>query len=377
MRVLFLTRYPVAGASSRYRVFQYIPALRSMGITCDVQSFMDDDLYALSFSSGKGLRKAWTTAGAVLRRIRAVLAAGQYDIVYMQRALLPFGPPVLERWLKAKGARLVFDYDDALFINKPSRYNALSTWLRSGERTYDIFALSDCVVAGNDYLRDVAARHARQAVTVEVAEDTDRIAMRAPHRNAGPLTIGWLGSTSTVKYLGLIADVLRVIQRRYPHVELEVVGGAGFDLDGVNIRHTPWSLDGELEALRRFDIGIMPLPLEEWSKGKSGGKARTYMAAGIPAVCTRIGYNTELIRHGETGMLCEIAAEWQDALIALIEQPELRQCLADAARADVIRRFDLHGQAAKLATVFHCLKNDTSIYDHIDFHQQRAAVPNP
>lgn len=356
LRILFLTRYPAAGASSRYRVFQYLPLLRSQGLECDVQSFMDDRLYQLSFSHGRTPAKLWHTIKATLRRVVAVLRHRRYDIVYMQRELLPFGPPLLERWMKRRGALLLFDYDDALFIKKASRYNPLATLMRAPDKVIDIFRIADCVVAGNDWLRDQAlSQGARRAVTIEVAEDTVRIRMHAPHSNERPVTIGWLGSSSTVKYLRLIEPVLQRVSGRYPSVRFEIMGGGQFHMDGVRWSVVDWSLDGELAALQRYDIGLMPLPLEEWANGKSGGKARTYMAAGVVPICTAIGYNLELIDHGRTGFLCQDPDGWFDAISRLVEDAGLRQAMATAARAEVESRFSVAGQVAMLKDLFESL----------------------
>lgn len=349
LRVLFLTRYPLEGASSRYRVYQYLPHLKALGVDCTVSSFMSPAMYRLSFTPGRLFSRVIGTISATARRLAILAGSRRYDVIYMQRELFPFGPAMVERWLKWRGARLVFDYDDALFIHKPSRFSRIASWLRSAGKTYEIFALSDCVMAGNNYLRDVALAYAPRAVTFEVAEDTDRIAMRPPQSNDGGVTIGWLGSKTTVEYLGLIEPALRTIVERFPFVRLSIMGGGEFNLPGLPVEHLEWSLDGELQALRTFDIGIMPLPAEDWSLGKSGGKARTYMAAGIPAVCSRIGYNIDLIRHGETGMLVETQEDWIEALSALIMSPDLRQRIGEAARADVMARFPLRGQAEAMA----------------------------
>jgi glycosyltransferase involved in cell wall biosynthesis len=346
--VLFLTRYPVEGASSRYRVFQYIPLLEAMGVACEVQSLMDKRLYALTFSSGRTGQKAWATIKAAFRRIRAVARHRAYDAIYMQRELLPFGPPFLERWLKRRGAVLLFDYDDALFISMPSRYNPVATLLRSPQKVHQIFGLVDLVVAGNDWLRDQARKEGAKAITVEVAEDTGRIPMHPAHTNERPVTIGWLGSTSTVKYLRLIEPVLVQIARRYPLVRWEIVGGGPFEMPGVPWRNGEWSFQEELDALRRFDVGLMPLPDDDWARGKSGGKARTYMAAGVVPVCSAIGYNRELLVHGVTGMLCSTQEEWLAALCTVIEDAALRQAIAERARAEVELRFSPLCQAEKL-----------------------------
>jgi glycosyltransferase involved in cell wall biosynthesis len=352
LKVLFLTRYPVEGASSRYRVFQYLPHFETLGVQCRVQSFMSPAMYQLSFSSGRALRKVWETGKAVLRRLAVLAGWGSYDIIYMQRELLPFGPPVVERYLRWRGATLLFDYDDALFIHKPSRYNPLASLLRSPDKVRQLFGIAHCVIAGNDWLRDEAGKSGAWAETVEVAEDTLRIQPHAPHSNDRPVTIGWLGSTSTVKYLRLLEPVLQQIHQNYPDVQFMLMGGGEFSMPGVPWQVEAWSLDAELTALKTYDIGLMPLPDEEWAQGKSGGKARTYMAAGVVAVCEGVGYNLELIDHGKTGFLCRGEADWYATIARLIDNPTVRQQVATAARHVVVERFSLEGQAGKLHAIF-------------------------
>lgn len=341
IRVLFLTRYPIEGASSRYRVFQYLEHFKELGVKSDVQSFMDTPMYHLSLQPGQTIVKIFATLKAIGRRLWVLRRWRSYDVLYMQRELLPFGPPLIESWLQKRGAILIFDYDDALFIKKASRYNKLATAFRSGDKIRDIFRLVHCVVAGNKWLRDAAIdAGAAKAVTVEVAENTVRIPMHSTHSNDTPITIGWLGSPSTVKYLRLIEPVLQALAQRYPNIRWEIVGGNDFKMEGVSWTLRDWTLAGELEALARFDIGLMPLPSEDWANGKSGGKARTYMAAGVVPIVSAIGYNHELIRHAETGFLCETLTDWEKYLVNAIEDADLRQRLAVAARIEVEQRFD-------------------------------------
>lgn len=352
LSVLFLTRYPVQGASSRYRVYQYLPFLKRMGVQADVQSLMDDRMYRLSTQPGQTGRKIWATLRATVRRLWALRHWRRYDVIYLQRELLPFGPPIVERWLKRRGAVVMFDYDDALFIHKSSRYTPLASLIRSPDKVRRLFSIVDCTVAGNDWLRDAARAEGGAAETLEVAEDTARIPMHAPHTNDAPVTIGWLGSPSTVKYLHFIAPVLQDIAQRYPETQFHIMGGGDFQMDGVPWQLSDWSLDAELQALATFDIGLMPLPPEDWAKGKSGGKARTYMAAGVVPVCSAIGYNTELLRHGQTGFLCTTPQDWTRAIEAVLTDPALRQRIAVAARADVETRFDPENTARRMRQLF-------------------------
>jgi glycosyltransferase involved in cell wall biosynthesis len=352
LKVLFLTRYPVQGASSRYRVFQYLPFLERLGVQANVQSLMDADMYALSTQRGRTGRKVLATLGAVIRRLWALRKWRQYDLIYLQRELLPFGPPIVERWLKRRGAVLMFDYDDALFIHKSSRYTPLASLIRSPDKVRQLFTIVDCTVAGNNWLRDAARDAGGVAETLEVAEDTARIPMHAPHTNDQPVTIGWLGSPSTVKYLHLIAPILQDIAKRHPETQFRIMGGGDFRMEGVPWRLADWSMEAELEALADFDIGLMPLPPEDWAKGKSGGKARTYMAAGVVPVCAAIGYNNELLRDGETGFLCATPEDWTRAIEAALTDADLRQRIATAARAEVETRFDLETTAGKMRQLF-------------------------
>lgn len=347
MKILFLTRYPYEGASSRYRVHQYVPHLRALGVECHVSSFMNEAIYRATFSQGYRAEKSLGAAMAVLRRLAVLLRFKRYDLIYMQRELFPFGPPVVERLMKRLGAKLIFDYDDALFIHKPSKFLKLASRLRDAEKTYAIFEIVDCVLAGNNYLRDVASPYCRDARTFHVAEDINRIKQRPPQSNDGPFVIGWLGSRSTEKYLEIVREPLAEAMNAIPNSVLRIVGGGDFKAD-FPVEHWDWSLERELDALASFDLGIMPLPMEEWSLGKSGGKARTYMAAGVVPVCTAIGYNNELIEDGRTGVLVECVSDWKEALVQLAQRPDKRQAISDAARAHVERYFSVEKQAAEL-----------------------------
>ncbi len=350
MKVLFLTRYPVEGASSRYRVYQYLPALKDLGVDAHVSSFMNLAMYRSVFSSSGTWKKAMHTFWAVIKRVTIIFSAKRYDLVVMQRELLPFGPPLLEKILQWRGVATVFDYDDALFIHKDSKHNQLASKMRRPDKTLQIFSMVDAVAAGNQYLADCARPYCENAFCVEVAEDTRRIPLR-DFTVREKVIIGWLGSPTTEKYLELIRPALEDLFAKHTNLEMRVIGGGDFFMGNTNVVHIPWQIETEVDELIQFDIGLMPLPLEEWSKGKSGGKARTYMAAGVVPVCTAIGYNQELIEHKQTGYLVEAQDEWEQALEELVSSSELRKHIGCAARQEVVERFSIEGQAQKLKGV--------------------------
>ncbi len=345
MRILFLTKYPATGASSRYRVYQYLPYLRRHGVDCTVSPFYSESAYALMYLRGRLPGKILAVATGWWRRLRDAWRIRRYDVVFCQREALPFGPLWFEKRVRRLGVPLVFDYDDALFIFKPSTSTPVADKLKNPARIPRIMALSHTVFAGNDYLRRQAASYCADARTVLVAEDTDRFSPPGQYENRATVVAGWLGSPSTEKYLEIIRRPLEQLARRLEaegrRLELHIMGGGRFTSPAFTVRHLPWSLEAETAQLPRWDMGLMPLPDEEWSQGKSGGKARTYMAAGVPAVVADIGFNRQLIAHGCTGFLCAGEAQWLTTMLAVACDARLRWRVAQAARAEVESRHSL------------------------------------
>ncbi len=107
----------------------------------------------------------------------------------------------------------------------------------------------------------------------------------------------------------------------------------------------PWSLERETADLREMDIGVYPLPDDEWVLGKSGVKALQYMGVGVPVVASSIGAACEFIHDGDNGFLVASTEEWVDRLSRLIVDPALRTRMGLAGRATVEERFSVGATA--------------------------------
>jgi glycosyltransferase involved in cell wall biosynthesis len=64
------------------------------------------------------------------------------------------------------------------------------------------------------------------------------------------------------------------------------------------------------------------------------------MAVGLPCVAWDTPYHRDIIRNGYSGFLCNSEAELVTCIARLVDSPELRLQVGEAARAEAARRFD-------------------------------------
>ena len=118
-----------------------------------------------------------------------------------------------------------------------------------------------------------------------------------------------------------------------------VIGDENYRNDKLKLKGKKWQNKKEVALFNSFDIGVMPLPNDEWTKGKCGMKGLLYMSVGIPAVMSNIGMNKEIINHGENGFLPVGHQQWVDVLSNLIENDKLRKEIGLNGRKTVIDRY--------------------------------------
>jgi glycosyltransferase involved in cell wall biosynthesis len=141
-------------------------------------------------------------------------------------------------------------------------------------------------------------------------------------------------------------------------VELRVISNREPVLPGIDYVWRTWSADSEVEELSHFDVGMMPMPDDEWAKGKCALKALQYMAMGVPTICSAVGANCEVIRHGENGLLAKSEQEWIANLESLIDDAALRGRLGREGRRTVEERYSMKSCAELFAKVVRAAVSD-------------------
>jgi glycosyltransferase involved in cell wall biosynthesis len=348
MRVLFLTLYPEMAASPRYRVHQFIPYLESQGIECTVRAPMDNGTWQRLTGPNRAGRPFWYHARETPARIVQLLDAGRYDVVFVQKGILSAYIRGMERLIRGRARRLVYDIDDAVHLAPPHGLRGPWRALEDRDQVRKVIASADRVLAGNRWLAEVASGLGARAELFPTVVDTARFTPASVGPQA--FQVGWMGSPSTTASLGTIAAAFDTLGPG----ELVLAGADPKQVHWPQARETPWHYDTEVQLLQQFSVGLMPLPKDEWTRGKCALKALQYMACGVPCIATPHGAVLDVIRHGENGWLADTDADWRDGLDAL-RDPGLRHRLGAAARATVEEHFSLQIAAPRLADLLETL----------------------
>lgn len=354
MRVLFLVPYPVGEApSQRFRFEQYFGVMREKGVAFDVSPFLDNAAWDVLYVRRKFAAKFFGIVRGFFRRIQDVMRSRHYEYVFIHREAAPLGPPLFE-WLMAKVffRKIIFDFDDAIWLPNVSESNRLFSKIKWYRKVSSICRWSYRISCGNDFLKEYALQFNRNAVVNPTVVDTKNHYNRIKHHShSGKTIIGWTGTHSTIRYLENLQPVLNTLEKEHD-VEIRVISNAQPNLALKNLICIPWKKSSEIEDLLAFDIGIMPLPDDEWARGKCGFKLIQYLSLGIPAVSSPVGINGKIIDNAVNGFLCSTHQEWLTALRDLILHPEKRKQFGAKGRQKIITHFSAEANAPLFLMMF-------------------------
>lgn len=347
MKILFFLTWPVEDASSRMRVCQFATELDQRTMTA---SF--DILFPLWIMRIKNrtsplvipLKLIGVAVCLVLRLIRLPRVLW-YDVVFVHREGFPFFTPFFERVIRRMSKKMVFDFDDAIFL-KPSKWKNWRDVFRDPSRVGEICSMSDTVVVGNQFLAEYALQFNKNVRVIPTVYKIKNVP--TPLLNATPI-IGWIGSWSTTINLSLVSHALSELAKQHDYI-LRLVGAKNiFDLhfEGVTTEYFEWQIDKELEYLNSFDIGIMPLFDTPWEKGKCAFKLIQYMSLGKPVVASPVGANNDVVIHGKSGFFASTDEEWITSLGGLIDDIGERRRLGEYGKQIVTRQYSFSNSLSK------------------------------
>jgi glycosyltransferase involved in cell wall biosynthesis len=349
MKILFLVPYPLSEApSQRFRFEQYLLMLLEEGHSYAFESFLSSSNWQLFYQSGNILNKILSILKGLSSRLIMLFGAIRYDFIFIHRETAPFGPPVIE-WIIAKilKRKIIYDFDDAIWLTDRKDESSLIRIVKWRNKVASICRWSYKVSCGNEYLCKFAKKFSNNVfhnpTTIDALHlhNPELYKQIIDSKNDNQMIIGWTGSHSTIKYLLELEPVLQNLENNFSRLEFWVIADKIPQLKLKRLRFKPWSKETEIINLAQFDIGIMPLPDDEWAMGKCGFKILQYMALQIPAVASPIGVNNEIIQSGTNGYLCNTLRDWENRLIELIENKKLRHAIGLEARRTVVEKYSI------------------------------------
>jgi L-malate glycosyltransferase len=356
-RMLVLCPYPVGvAAGQRLKFEQYYDDWRSNGWEIVISPYMDMALWSVAFERGKWAAKLIGAAKGYWRRICDLRRIGEFDLVYCFMYVTPVAPAVIERTVRRLARKLVFDVEDNVLTGQPLARKDNPNWLlgllRGKGKAEELIRTADHVITSSPALNDRCLeinRH-RACTYISSSLDAGRFRPSNLYSNERKVTIGWTGTFSSRPYLDLLRPIFEKLAERR-EFRLRVIGNFDYKLPGVELEVVRWTAEREVEDLAAIDIGVYPLPLDEWVSGKSGLKAIHYMMMGLPCVATDVGTTPLIIRDGENGLLVRTGEQWLEALERLLDDPELRRRLGEQAREDALNNYSTAAVAAQYRRV--------------------------
>lgn len=353
-KVLILCDHrPKRSPSQRYRFEQYLPYLQEKGFDFTWSYLINEHDDRFFYAPGRILRKIRILLKGIVTRLKDVRRFRQFDIIFIQREALLLGSSYFEKKAFQSGAYVIFDFDDSIWMPDTSPANKKWEFVKRPEKFYKNISYAHVVIAGNAYLAEKARTINPNTVVIPTTINTDVHVPQPELRNQSQITIGWSGSISTIKHFEALVPILIKIKQRYQtKVRFKLIGDKNYRHEFLEVEAVDWREETEVEELNRIDIGIMPLPENEWSEGKCGLKGLSYMACGVCTIMAQVGVNKKIIRHGTNGFLAENDYEWYNLLCELIETRWLRESLGEAGRETVVKNYSVAAHRERYLEVF-------------------------
>lgn len=343
-KVLIVCPYPQnVAAGQRLKYEQYLDDWAANGFELEIAPFMNMEMWNIVHKKGFTLHKiGWTLLGFI-KRARDIFTLSKYDGVYIFMYVTPVGGALFEKIYRRFAKTVIYDLEDNRFLGADKETKGLAQFLRGTGKTEFLVENADYVISSSPALSDICRQlnKKEQSTYISSSIDTDRFVPNNKYSNDEKVTIGWTGTFSTRPYLDLLRPAFIELKKRRDF-RLLVIGNFEYDFPEMDLEVIQWTAEREVADLQRIDIGVYPLPIDDWVMGKSGLKAIQYMSFALPCVATDISTVQQFIVDGENGFLVKTMDEWVEALVELIDSPTERKRVGENARRTVLERFSKH-----------------------------------
>ena len=348
MLVVFFTEGKHVPAR-RFRVEHFLGLLKKEGVRCLELPSWPSKYFNVS-SSSRALSVALFTVLSLVKALVRILqlpAVLFADAVFIQRELLPYNIVFLERFVHLLNKNIVFDFDDSIFLYKEEISSPIGRYITRKDTVAETIRMSREVICGNGYLAEYAEKYNKNVTIIPTVLDTDKYVPKTQAAGTnGCFVIGWMGTSGNLKYLLSLGWVFKKIRKKHPEAILRIVTERFLFQeefsDAIPTEFRKWSAENEVSDLQSFDLGLMPLADDKWTRGKCGFKILQYMATGVPVVASAVGANNEIVQDGVSGFLAKGDAEWEEKMSKIIRNDSgIADLFSEKGRERVVDRYSI------------------------------------
>jgi L-malate glycosyltransferase len=349
-KILILCPSPKGTApTQRLKYEQYLEQLEKEGYVFTISSFQSPRFWNIIYQPGRIIEKAiWTLAG-YLKRVIDLLRIPFYDGIFVNLWVTPIGPPIFERLVLLLNKNVIYDIDDMIFIGqKDAGKKSFVQKLKGKRKPLVLIKGAAYVIVCTPKLESIGLEINKHKNVIDISStlNTERFLPVTSYNKREVTVLGWTGSHSTIPFLHTLTPVLQKVAAKRK-IKLLVIADQSYQMEGVETEFIKWTSENEVADLHKMDIGLYPIPMNEWSLGKSSLKALTYMSVALPVVTPAYGTNFRIIEDGVDGVLVKNEEEWVESIVDLIDDAEKRKRIGLAARKKVEEQFSVHANYSK------------------------------
>lgn len=353
MKVAFVVPYPKGIApSQRFRFEQQLDFLENEKISYTFYPFLSENAFEVLYKPKRYFTKFYFTLLGFLKRFFLMFQLRNYNFVFIHREASPIGPPVFEFIIsKILKKKIIYDFDDAIWMVNTSTVNKIVAGVKYHHKVASICNWAYKVSCGNEFLASYASSFNKKVAVIPTTVDTENVHNKKKIQKTKKIVLGWTGTHSTFKYLFDFETFLVKMQERY-QFKFIVISNKEPQFKTLKYDYLAWNKESEIEDLLRINVGIMPLRLDKWAKGKCGFKAIQYMALGIPAVVSKVGVNEKIVSDSVNGFVCSSEKDWENAFEKLLTNENLREEFGQKAQEKIERNYSTSSQQNNYLRLF-------------------------
>lgn len=269
----------------------------------------------------------------------------KYQNIIIQLGSDPSWIPQIKEWQK-EGKKVFYECDDFLHgIHNIKDHRFKSEFAKKRVKKYvEVMQVCDGLICSTEFLANEYKKYNSNVYVCKNGIDTELYVNEKPAPQGDTVFFGWSGGTGHLQAMKSWFNSILFVMN-YKKNSYFLTCGANYADQAQDIfpdRSTsiPWTtIENYPFVINSFDIAIAPSHDSKYFKSKSDLRWLEAGASGVPVIANPITYKE--IVDGETGFLAETNEEFEQKLINLIEDKELRTKVGEQARQYIKENRDI------------------------------------